>query len=49
VRQTAAWYREYYRAAATARDLVGRQLQTYESDARAAGLPWAAEERRSNP
>jgi len=48
VRQTASWYRESYRAAATARDLVGRQLQTYEGDARAAGLPWAsAEERRS--
>ena len=41
VRQTAAWYREYHRAAATARDLVGRQLQAYEDDARAAGLPWA--------
>jgi CDP-glucose 4,6-dehydratase len=44
VRHTASWYREYYRAAATARDLVGRQLQTYEDDARAAGLPWAGAE-----
>jgi hypothetical protein len=48
VRQTASWYREYYRAAATARDLVRRQLQTYENDARAAGLPWAAEENVKN-
>ena len=44
VRQTASWYRESYRAAATARDLVGRQLQTYEDDARAAGLLWAGAE-----
>jgi CDP-glucose 4,6-dehydratase len=41
VRQTASWYREYYRAASMARDLIDRQLQTYEDDARAAGLPWA--------
>jgi CDP-glucose 4,6-dehydratase len=48
VRQTASWYREYYRAPAAARDLVGRQLQAYENDARAQGLAWAgAEERRS--
>jgi len=44
VRQTAAWYREYYRAAATARDLVDHQLEMYENDARAARLPWAGEE-----
>jgi CDP-glucose 4,6-dehydratase len=49
VRQTASWYREFYRAAGPARDRVARQLQTYEADARAAGLPWAgAEESRSN-
>jgi CDP-glucose 4,6-dehydratase len=41
VRQTAVWYREYYRAAATARELVQDQLTAYEADARAAGLPWA--------
>jgi CDP-glucose 4,6-dehydratase len=41
VRQTASWYREYYRAPASARDLVGRQLQAYENDARAQALPWA--------
>jgi CDP-glucose 4,6-dehydratase len=39
--RTASWYRDYYAAAATARDLVGRQLQAYESDARTAGLLWA--------
>jgi CDP-glucose 4,6-dehydratase len=42
VRQTASWYRDYYRAPAAARDLVDRQLRAYEDDARAAGLPWAA-------
>jgi CDP-glucose 4,6-dehydratase len=41
VRHTAAWYREYYRDAGAARDLVLSQLRAYESDARAAGLPWA--------
>ena len=41
VRRTAAWYREYHRAPALARDLVRRDLQAYEDDARAAGLAWA--------
>ena len=44
VRQTATWYREYYRAAATARALVEHQLRTYQDDACAAGLAWAADE-----
>jgi CDP-glucose 4,6-dehydratase len=47
VQQTASWYRDYCRAPATARDLVDRQLQTYEDDARAAGLPWAVAEARA--
>ena len=47
VRQTASWYREFYRAAATARRLVEHQLHAYQDDARAAGLPWAVEEGRS--
>ena len=42
VRETASWYREYYRAAATARAMVEHQLQTYQDDARAARLPWAS-------
>jgi CDP-glucose 4,6-dehydratase len=42
VRETASWYREYYRSPATARRLVDDQLARYQSDARAAGLPWAA-------
>ena len=41
VRRTASWYREYYRAPATARELVEDQLPAYQDDARAAGLPWA--------
>jgi CDP-glucose 4,6-dehydratase len=41
VRRTAAWYHEYYRAPARARDLVEDQLRTYQEDARAAGRPWA--------
>lgn len=40
VRQTASWYREYYRAPARARDLVDDQLNAYQRDAQAAGLPW---------
>ena len=48
VRQTASWYREYYRAPSTARDMVGRQLRAYEDDAGAAGLPWAADESVKN-
>ena len=47
VRQTASWYRQYDRTPGAARDLVGRQLRSYQDDARAAGLPWAAEEARS--
>jgi CDP-glucose 4,6-dehydratase len=48
VRQTASWYREYYRAAATARELVEHQLAMYQDDARAVGLAWAAEDSGSN-
>jgi CDP-glucose 4,6-dehydratase len=44
VRQTASWYREYYRAPASARDLVDDQLRTYQRDAQAAGLPWTMAE-----
>jgi CDP-glucose 4,6-dehydratase len=40
VRRTAAWYREFYRAPSFARDLVLRDLQAYEDDARAASLAW---------
>ena len=47
VRHTASWYRDYHGAPATARELVGRQLRTYEADARAAGLPWAVAEARA--
>ncbi len=42
VRQTASWYREYYRSPGRARDLVGRQLGAYQEAANTAGLPWAA-------
>jgi CDP-glucose 4,6-dehydratase len=47
VSRTAAWYREYYRAPATAGALVEHELSAYHDDARAAGLAWArdAEER----
>jgi CDP-glucose 4,6-dehydratase len=44
VRQTASWYREYYRAAATARKLAEHQLEMYQDDARAAGLAWTTED-----
>jgi CDP-glucose 4,6-dehydratase len=44
VRQTASWYRDYYRASGTARQLVEHQLRAYQDDARAAGLAWAADE-----
>lgn len=48
VRRTATWYREYYRAPATARELVEDHLRAYQAEARAAGLPWAgADEGRS--
>ncbi len=42
VRQTASWYREYYRAPASARETLGRQLGAYQEAARTAGLFWAA-------
>ena len=48
VRRTASWYREYYRAPDIARALVDDQLETYQDDARAAGLPWAAAEERGS-
>ena len=48
VRQTASWYREYYRAAAPARAMVEHQLQAYQDDALAAGLSWAPEESVEN-
>ncbi len=41
VRRTASWYREYYRAPASARGLVDHELSAYQDDARAAGLVWA--------
>lgn len=41
VHRTATWYREYYRAPSSARDLVDHQLRAYQDDARAAGLTWA--------
>jgi CDP-glucose 4,6-dehydratase len=44
VRRTASWYREYYRAPATARELVEHELEAYQQDARAAGLSWARED-----
>lgn len=40
VRRTASWYREYYRRAGAARELVEDQLRAYESAACAAGLAW---------
>ncbi len=43
VRQTASWYREYYRAPAAAREMVEHQLRAYRDDARTAGLPWAGD------
>jgi CDP-glucose 4,6-dehydratase len=49
VRETAAWYRDYYQAAGPnsvdcARGLVDGQVRAYENAARAAGLPWAGAE-----
>ena len=44
VSRTAAWYREYYRSPAAARELVEDQIRVYQDDARTAGLPWAAAE-----
>ena len=44
VRETASWYRDYYRGAATARELAEHQLEMYQDDARAAGLAWTAED-----
>ncbi len=47
VRQTAAWYREYYQAPDTALALVQDQLRAYQADSLALGRPWAAGEARS--
>jgi CDP-glucose 4,6-dehydratase len=47
VRRTASWYREYYRAPASARGLVEDEFRAYQADARAAGLPWAGDAERS--
>jgi CDP-glucose 4,6-dehydratase len=44
VHETVSWYRDYYGATRMARELVGRQLGTFEDDARAAGVPWAVDE-----
>jgi CDP-glucose 4,6-dehydratase len=44
VRQTASWYREYYRDPTAARGLVGNQIRAYQEDARTAGLYWAQAE-----
>jgi CDP-glucose 4,6-dehydratase len=46
VDHTAAWYREYSHGMnpAAARELLGGQILTYETDARAAGVPWATAE-----
>ena len=44
VRRTATWYHEYYRAPATARELVEDHLRAYQTDARAAGLSWAGDD-----
>jgi CDP-glucose 4,6-dehydratase len=41
VRESAHWYREYYRSPAHARDLVEHQLDAFERDAAAAGVAWA--------
>ena len=43
VRQTASWYRDYYRDPAVGRTLVDDQLTAYQDAARAAGLSWAAD------
>ena len=47
VRRTADWYREYDRAPARARELVDDELDAFQSDARAAALPWADPDERS--
>jgi CDP-glucose 4,6-dehydratase len=44
VLRTANWYHEYYRAPATARELVEDDLRAFAADARTAGLPWAGAE-----
>jgi CDP-glucose 4,6-dehydratase len=43
VRHAAAWYRDYYRGV-PARELVSGELRSYERDAAAAHLAWAAAE-----
>ncbi len=47
VRQTAAWYREYYRAPDAARGLIQAQLAAFQADAAASGRPWAIGEARA--
>lgn len=42
VRQTAAWYREYYERTGAARELVEDQLRAYEAAAQDHGVAWAA-------
>lgn len=49
VRRTASWYREYYRAPASARELVQDQLRAYQADAHTAGLTWANEQEERSP
>jgi CDP-glucose 4,6-dehydratase len=44
VRRTASWYREYYRAPESARQLVDDELHAYQDDARAAGLVWTRDD-----
>ena len=44
VRETASWYREYYRVPSAAREMVEDQLRAYRDDARTAGLPWAGDD-----
>ena len=46
VRRAAAWYRDYYRAVSP-RDLVARELDAYEQDARRAGHATAVSPERS--
>ena len=41
VEQTVSWYRETDGAPQKASELTVQQIQRYQADARAAGLPWA--------
>ena len=47
VRHTAAWYREYYRAPDSARQLVHDQLVAFRADARAASRAWADDQQET--